>query len=233
MRNTRLIWTRYGVYKAPEDGNLIFSWDNKLSIKKDKLIDLYTLLFKGGDGEEIYSDYLKKEKNINETLKKHLQPLEVEGGILYCFVCSVEPTDEGQSYTIHCYWDGNIEGHIEWFVNATFEQWSELLLDLCEHYPKRAAKLPDFPSSVLIANNEIHFQRKTQLNQWLQAVLKDKKLSSSYDLNFLLAYKEHIRLEKRRLLDERDKKKKVEEETTLDESESNVIVVVYFFYIIA
>lgn len=79
MRYNRLIWTRYGMYKAPCNGQLIFMWDNKLSFKKEKKIDIYTLVFKsGGEGEEYYKEYLQREEKLKKELQKHLSPFEVE-----------------------------------------------------------------------------------------------------------------------------------------------------------
>lgn len=118
----------------------------------------------------------------------------IQGGILYCDVCCCEPTDEGTSYTIHCEWTGNIEGHCEWYITSTYDQYQELEIDLYDHYAKKCAKLPDFPPSVLIPTNDTHISRKHTFNEWLQGVMSIPKLARSYEVNYLLSYKEHIRL---------------------------------------
>lgn len=47
---------------------------------------------------------------------------------------------------------------------------------------------------MLIPTNDTHISRKHTFNEWLQGVMSIPKLAGSYEVNYLLSYKEHIRL---------------------------------------
>ncbi|KAK8810600.1 hypothetical protein WA158_007175 [Blastocystis sp. Blastoise] len=221
------------IYECKKEGVIRLGWDNSLSVRKGKELDVWVRQFTGVDGQIVLEEEEDRRQKLRGLEIKELTKGSYEGGNLTCKLTSRTVTANGVKYYCHCDWEG-ILNHIQisWDVFYAYKEWYEWYCDIKAKYPANIAALPPFTGTAMITTKAVIEERLTKINIFLQELVKDRFLMNTIEVNNWLKWSENIRRakpydnlrekrEKERQREEEEERQKEEEERRMKETQIN------------
>ena len=144
-----------------------------------------------------FKDYDNKQYEVLDIRNRFLTKYEIEGGQLTIKVTTTSQREDGIHYVCTCYWKCPVmDAHIVWEVSHSWEEWRDLYQYLAVVFSYRIDDLPAFPKSHLFLTTLLTEDRILGLNRFIQALLKEKKIMKSVEVNKFFKISSHIRKER-------------------------------------
>ena len=213
------------IYRVPDDGVLRLGWDNSLSLRKSKEIDVFVKRFDPEASAKVMEEENKRREAWRQMEKEDLMEGNMEGGRLTLKLTERVMTEDGVKYKCHCDWEScSLAMKAQWDVQYPYLVWLEWYNLLKSKYPSRINAMSPFSGTALMTTARVVEKRLTMINAFFQDLVQDNYMMDTPEVVSWFRCQEFIRRTKREYYEKfkqnREKKQREAEELARKEQEA-------------